>query len=160
TDAFVVKLDPTGKILFSTYLGGSGDETATAIGLDGAGGFWVAGTTTSLDFPTRNAFQNTNAGGRDGFLTRFNTAGTEILYSTYFGGEADETIKRLLIDAGGSIFLAGETVSGTFPGISENLQPSTPECTDTTNGGVARPCIRIFLSKISAAGTAVLESSA
>src|SRR5262249_20761905 len=45
-DAFVVKLDPTGKILFSTYLGGSGDEKATAIGLDGAGGLWVAGTTT------------------------------------------------------------------------------------------------------------------
>src|SRR5262245_58662429 len=95
-DAFVVKLDPTGKILFSTYLGGSGDENATAIGLDGAGGLWVAGTTTSTDFPTRNAFQRTNAGGRDLFLTRFNTSGTEILYSTFLGGDADDTVKRLL----------------------------------------------------------------
>jgi hypothetical protein len=159
-DAFVVKLDPTGKILFSTYLGGSGDESATAIGLDGGGGFWVAGTTTSTNFPSRNAFQNSNAGGRDGFLTRFNTAGTEILYSTYFGGNADDTIKRLLIDSTGNVFIAGETASSTFPGISESLQSSTPECTDSANGGVARPCVRIFLSKINAAGTAVLQSSA
>ena len=159
-DAFVVKLDPTGKILFSTYLGGSGDESASAIGLDGAGGFWVAGTTTSTDFPIRNAFQSTNAGGRDLFLTRFNTSGTEILYSTFFGGNADDTIKRLLIDAGGNVFLAGETVSSTFTGISESLQSSTPECTDTSNGGVARPCVRIFLSKLNPGGTAVLQSVA
>jgi hypothetical protein len=159
-DAFVVKLDPTGKILFSTYLGGSGDESATAIGLDGAGGFWVAGTTTSTDFPIRNALQNTNAGGRDSFLTRFNTSGTQILYSSYFGGDADDTIERLLIDAGGNVFLAGETVSNRFPGISESLQSSAPECTDTTNGGAPRPCIRIFLSKLNAAGTAILQSLA
>src|SRR5262245_4982340 len=159
-DAFVVKLDPTGKIVFSTYLGGSGDEIATAIGLDGAGGFWVAGTTTSTNFPTLNAFQNKNAGGRDGFLTRFNTAGTAILYSTYFGGNADDAIKKLLIDSSGNVFIAGETTSTTFPGISESLQSSTPECIDTTNGGIARPCGRIFLSKLNAAGTAVLQSSA
>jgi len=159
-DAFVVKLDPTGKILFSTYLGGSGDESATAIGLDGAGGFWVAGTTTSTNFPTRNAFQNANAGGGDGFLTRFNTAGTAILYSTYFGGDGQDAIKRLLIDSSGNIVLAGETASTTFPGISESLQSSTPECTDGANGGVARPCVRIFLSKLNAAGTALIQSSA
>src|SRR5262249_11943796 len=88
------------------------------------------------------------------------TSGTEILYSTFLGGDADDTIKRLLIDAGGNIFLAGETVSSTFPGISERLQSSAPECTDTTNGGVARPCVRIFLTKLNAAGTAVLQSGA
>jgi Beta-propeller repeat len=159
-DAFVVKLDPTGKILFSTYLGGSGDESATAIGLDGAGGFWVAGTTTSTNFPTRNAFQNNNAGDRDGFLTRLNTAGTAILYSTYFGGDGQDAIKRLLIDSSGNVFVAGETASSTFPGISEGLQSSTPDCTDSANGGVARPCVRIFLSKLNAAGTAVIQSSA
>jgi len=159
-DAFVVKLGPTGEIVFSTYLGGSGDETANAIGLDGAGGFWVAGTTTSTNFPTRNAFQKTNAGGRDSFLTRFNTAGTEILYSTYFGGDADDSIKRLVIDSGGNVLVAGETTSSAFPGISGSLQSLTPECTNTAIPATARPCIRIFLSKLNAAGTAVLQSVA
>src|SRR5262249_9578748 len=132
---------------------------ATAIALDGAGGFWVAGSTTSPDFPTKSGFQNNNAGGQDGFLTRFNTAGTAILYSTYFGGEADDAIKKLLIDSSGNVLVAGETSSNIFPGISDSSQPSAPECTDSPSPGALRPCVRIFLSKLNAGGTAVLQSS-
>ena len=106
-DAFVTKVDPTGsQYLYSTYLGGAGKDAATgiALGVDRSAfvtGYTNSGATSTLsaqiavpgpdEFPTTaNAFQSLNAGGYDAFLTRLSPDGSDLIYSTYIGGEADE----------------------------------------------------------------------
>ena len=86
TDAFVAKLDPTGTtLLYSTYLGGSGDDTGNAIAVDVNGNAYVAGSTTSGNFPVLVAFQGTNRGLSDAFVTKLNPSGSALVYSTYLG---------------------------------------------------------------------------
>ena len=86
-DAFVAKLGPGGSALvYSTYLGGGGFEWGYAIAVDGTGGAYVTGDSGSLDFPVANAFQPTNRGGWDGFVTQLSPGGSALVYSTYLGG--------------------------------------------------------------------------
>ena len=96
-DAFVTKLDPSGQIVYSTYLGGTGNEEGWGIAVDGDGRAYVTGNTDSDDFPTRNAAQDTNRSrGCEGdvpcplenFVARFNAAGSALEYGTYLGGRA------------------------------------------------------------------------
>ena len=98
TDAFVTKLNPTGSALvYSTYLGGSGNDSGSAIALDSAGEAYVAGQTTSTNFPTVNPFQATNQGGYDGydvFVSEFNAAGSALVSSSYLGGNDDDYARR------------------------------------------------------------------
>ncbi len=89
-DGVVTKFDPTGSVVFSTYLGGSSDEMAEAVAIGESGTVFVTGRTMSTDFPTHNAYQGSYGGGaRDAFLSAFNPDGT-VLYSTYLGGNANE----------------------------------------------------------------------
>src|SRR5258708_31699605 len=76
-------IDP---ILYSTYLGGNGENLGTGIAVDGSGNAYVTGYTTSTDFPTANPLQPNNAGSNDVFVTKINAAGSALVYSTYLCG--------------------------------------------------------------------------
>ena len=89
----MTKLNPTGTALvYSTYLGGTGEDYGSGIAVDTAGNAYVTGTTYSTDFPTTaGAFQTTFGGGNaDAFVTKLNPTGTALVYSTYLGGTGDD----------------------------------------------------------------------
>src|SRR5262249_55868863 len=98
TDGFIAKFDPEGRLLFSSYFGGSGPDAVNAIALDPDGNLVVAGETHSVDLPTTDdAFQLEYAGGSafgygDGFIAKLTPDGSKLLYCSYFGGSGDEKI--------------------------------------------------------------------
>ncbi|MFN0085202.1 MAG: FG-GAP-like repeat-containing protein [Blastocatellia bacterium] len=124
-DAFVAKLNPQGSgLIYSTYLGGSSNDEATAVAVDSAGNAYVGGQTSSLDFPVIGATQPSLAAGTDGFVTRLNAAGSQILFSTYLGGGSADQITSIAVDGSRGIYVAGGTSSGNFP--SRNPIPLPP----------------------------------
>jgi hypothetical protein len=111
-DAFVIKLDPSGsQILWGTFLGGSAEDRAQAIAVDAAGSVFVAGYTTSTNFPLAQPLQSRRAGIRDAFITKIDPAGKNLLFSTYFGGAGSDTANAIALDAAGLPYIAGETDS-------------------------------------------------
>jgi hypothetical protein len=110
-DAFVTKFDPTlGSILYSTLLGGTGDDVGADLEVDASATAYVAGRTTSLDFPTASASQPVLAGGQDAFVAALDATGSALVYSSYLGGSGDETVARLArMDS--SVVVAGATSS-------------------------------------------------
>ncbi|HEY0003167.1 MAG TPA: SBBP repeat-containing protein [Pyrinomonadaceae bacterium] len=119
SDAFVTKLSAAGTAFtYSTYLGGTTDESGNGIALDSAGNAYVAGGTTSTDFPTVNPTQATNGGGIDVFLTKFNPGGTSLIYSTYFGGSGGDTALAVALDSANSMYLTGRAASTNFPTLN------------------------------------------
>src|ERR1700683_4916245 len=92
TDVFVSKLDPSGNLLFTDTFAGKGVDTGTAIALDPSGNIYIAGTTTSDDFPLTKALQTQpNPAYGTGFIIKLSNDGSTILYSTYFGGTLGAT---------------------------------------------------------------------
>jgi hypothetical protein len=124
SNAFVAKLNVAGSALvYSTYLGGSGSDAATAIALDGAGNAYVTGQTSSRNFPTVNALQPANGGGaHDAFVTRLNPAGAALDYSTYLGGGGDDAGQGIAADGVGDAYVTGQTSSSDFP-TAQAIQP-------------------------------------
>ena len=101
TDAFVAKLDPTGTtLLYSTYLGGSGDDSGNAIAVDATGNAYVTGSTTSSNFPVLSAFQTTFRGLSDAFVAKLDPTGGALLYSTLLGGNDQDFAFGIAVDAG------------------------------------------------------------
>ncbi|MGH8539626.1 MAG: Calx-beta domain-containing protein [Stenotrophobium sp.] len=121
TDAFVAKLNAAGSALvYSTYLGGSGDNQANAIAVDSTGNAYVAGVTLAYDFPTANPLQPANAGGADAFVAKLNAAGSALVYSTYLGGSetsssGNDQANGIAVDSAGNAYVAGQTSSTNFP---------------------------------------------
>lgn len=117
TDAFVARFSPDGATLeFSTYLGGRGDDFGEGIAVDGAGNIYVAGITASADFPQQGGVQSQfNGGAFDAFVTKFNAAGDQLVYSTFLGGAGADEALRLALDAGNNAYLTGLTDSANFP---------------------------------------------
>jgi len=117
-NAFVTKLNPAGTapLLYSTYLGGSGDDDGRGIAVDGVGDAYVTGITNSTDFPTTTgAFQTTNGGGFDAYVTKLNPAGSAPVYSTYLGGSLTDFGQGIAVDAAGNAWVTGGTQSTNFP---------------------------------------------
>ena len=125
-DAFVSKLSARGVLVYSTYLGGVGNDIGYAIALDGEDNAYVAGSTgsptfTTPIFPLQRALQGTLGGNRggfgllDSFVTKVNSCGTAILYSSYFGGTFAESVDAIAVDARGNAYMAGYTQSPNFP---------------------------------------------
>lgn len=115
-EAFVLKLSPVAnQIVYATYLGGSGDDRAMGLAVDGTGSVYVVGSTTSLDFPTVAAAQAQISGGRDGFVARLNPQGNALVFSTYLGGQGSDLINAACLTRAGELWVAGESDSIDFP---------------------------------------------
>ncbi len=138
-DAFVTKFKATGSSrVYSTYLGGTGDDAGFAIAVDSGGNAYVAGLTNSTNFPTSaGAFQAAFADVNDAFVTKLNSTGTALAYSTYFGGTDDDEAFGIAVDSTGNAYVTGNASSVDFPTTASAFQPAT-------GGGFGE----IFFSKI------------
>jgi hypothetical protein len=117
-DAFVTKLSPSGNsLIYSTYLGGSGQEGGRGIAVDGSRNAYVTGFTGSVDFPTHNPYQTYQGPTSywDAFVTKLSPSGNSLAYSTYLGGNNDDRGFGIAVDASGNAYITGETQSTNFP---------------------------------------------
>ena len=115
SDVFVAKLSPTGDtLLFSTFLGGSAQDKAWGLGLDGGNNIYITGHTYSSDFPLRDALQPHFGGYRDAFVSAFTSEGA-LLYSSYLGGSEADRGWRLAVDDNWIVHVTGSTKSHDFP---------------------------------------------
>ena len=125
SNAFVTKLSPAGdRLTYSTYLGGSQGNGGFGIAIDSSGEAYVAGYTGS-GFPTTSGgFQRSFRGGTsDGFVSKLNSSGTALIWSTYLGGWGSDSISGIALDQNRTVYVAGETSSGNFP-VKASLYPS------------------------------------
>ena len=136
-NAFVAQLQFPNVIHYSSYLGGSGKDSASAITLDSQGNIVIAGSTTSTDFPTTNPLQAVNEGGTDGFVTKFNSTFTGTQYSTYIGGSGNDIINSIANTNNDVLVIVGSTTSKGF-GVSHSTGTNT----------------KAFLASLSSTGTA------
>jgi hypothetical protein len=176
SDAFVAKLSNDGSLLvYSTFLGGAGDEAGRGIAVDPAGNAYVTGETTSTNFPTTpGAFQIASGGTRDAFVTKLDPTGAMTgvtAYSTYLGGSSDDVARGIAVDAAGSAHVIGDTTSANFPlapGASPVPQVGQPISDPQT--GFLYPASAFFqnqpgggrdafVTKLNAAGSALLYST-
>ena len=159
-DAFVVRLNATGGLIFSTLLGGSGEDDASAVAYDPAGNVIVGGTTASRDFPTtpgafHTAYNAPNApadGGAEGdmFVARLTPDGTALTYGTFLGGPQSDVLEDLVVDANGVV-----TVCGWVTGNNVQVFVTTPDAFDRTwNGSQDAAIARL---KLDGAGAADLK---
>lgn len=126
SDAFLTKFDPAVTTMqFSTYFGGSGADQASGVATDLGGNAFIAGVTTSTDFPTKSAVQAASAGGADGFVAQILANGT-VGYSTYLGGSGTDFITAIAVGAAGNAVVAGYTNSTNFPVSSSGAAPWQP----------------------------------
>lgn len=161
-DAFVAKMNPSASgaasLVWSTYLGGSSDDTGASLALDASGDVFVTGGTKSTNFPTTTgAFQRTLGGLGDIYVTELNPTGSALVYSTYIGGSAGEEAFAMALDASGNAYVVGATDSPNFPATVGALQ--------TTYGGNSAPiqcnfsffttCGDAFAVKVNSTGTAL-----
>ncbi len=116
-DVFVTKFNPFGSaMLYSTYLGGTGDDGGVGIAVDGDGNIYVTGHTESPNFPLVNTLQVAYGGGAtDAFVTKFNAAGNALLYSTYLGGSNEDVGHDIAVNEDGDAHVTGGTRSTNFP---------------------------------------------
>jgi uncharacterized protein (TIGR03437 family) len=120
-DAFIAKVGPDGKLVWSTYLGGILDDWATGVALDGAGNVLVAGYTRSANFPLVNPIQSTLDNGvsddYDAFVAKFDPNGARLLYSTYLGGQDIDGAAGIAVDSAGNAYVAvNSNSSAGYPG--------------------------------------------
>ncbi|HYR55669.1 MAG TPA: SBBP repeat-containing protein [Myxococcaceae bacterium] len=122
SDAFVMKISSDGStVLYSTYLGGSGEDVAYGVGVDRWGQACLTGYTKSTDFPTVNALQDHLGGGvgdLDAFVVKLTADGSDLIYSTYLGGSDADTGRAIAVDADGGAYVAGITNSRDFPVVN------------------------------------------
>jgi hypothetical protein len=136
-EAFVTKVNAAGSdLVYSTFLGGKGDDEARGIAVDSEGNAHIAGSTWSRDFPTTpDAFDRSCNGGKDqssngdAFFTILNPTGSALVYSTYIGGTAGDQAHFIAVDTANSAYITGHTVADDFP--------ANEDCYDHTyNGGL------------------------
>jgi len=147
-DAFVTKFTPGGaSLIYSTFLGGNGQEQGQGIAIDANGNAYVTGLTDGSTFPvTPGAFQTT--GSFDAFVTKFNPQGSALVYSTYLGGNAGvDRGWAIAVDDAGSAYITGDTTSTNFP-VASPVQPAY-------GGGLSDA----FVTKLNAAGSALVYST-
>jgi hypothetical protein len=151
-------IDP--GVQFSTFLGGSSEETPAGIVVDAAGNSYVVGTTQSPDYPTTvGAFSRAGAvnGVTDVFVAKINPTGTALVYSTFLGGSDFDTGRAIAIDSSGNAYVAGSTKSIDFPTTGNSFDPTfnipgnCPRCAiDNTDG---------FVTKLNRTGSGLVYST-
>ncbi len=144
-DAFVASFAPNGGgLMWCTYLGGSGDDRAFGLAVDGNRNPYVTGYTSSANFPTVGALQGRLGGTRDAFVAKLNTTGTALIYSTYLGGSAVDTGNSIIVDRNNSAWITGDTTSTNLPATLHAFQARGAGAQDT------------FVAKLSPAGNALV----
>ena len=124
TDAFVSIISMTDGLLYSTYYGGTNNETPHAIARDQAGFLYIFGTTQSGDLPiTTSAYQSYIWGPSDTFLAKLDPNTSQISYATYLGGEADDDGRAMAVSPGGLVYFAASTYSLNFPYVGYVYRP-------------------------------------
>lgn len=140
-EAFVCKLNPQGTALvYSTFLGGSGDDAGNGIAVDKSGNAYVVGTTQAPDFPVTNGlYANFQGGPGDAFLAKLNPQGSALLSSSYLGGSGNDAGTAIDLDSAGNIYLSGDTTSADLPVTANALQKErdTPVLVKSTDGGAS-----------------------
>jgi len=146
-DVFVTKFSSAGNsLVYSTYLGGGFNESGHSITVDSSGSAYVTGSTSSTNFPTFNPYQ-TDQGGTDAYVTKLNSDGNGLDYSTYLGGSGgNEVGTGITVDSSGAAYVTGSTGSTNFP----TLNPYQ----STNQGGVD-----VFVTKLSSAGNNLIYST-
>lgn len=135
-DAFATKLNSNGVLVYSTYLGGVGGDTGYAIGADSSGNAYLTGFTNSNNFPTVNPIQSTNgAGAGDAFVTKLNSSGSGLIYSTFLGGSTGDGGRGIAVDSEGYAYVTGYTDSADFPVVDGALRTKSPLFKSTDSGG-------------------------
>jgi hypothetical protein len=156
-EAFVTKLDPLGQtLLYSTYLGGEGDDVGTDRAVDDLGAAYITGRTQAPDFPTVNPVQEDLSGTADAFVAKLTPQGNALAYATYLGGSGNENSNEITfitnggiaVDANRSAYITGSTNSIDFPVTQNPLQ-------NTFGGGAADA----FVTKLSTNGGALVYST-
>lgn len=123
TDVFVSKLSAAGdNLLYSTYLGSFSRDSGHAIELDADGSIIIAGHTESSIFPRMGPFQVNLGGGVDGFVSKLSSDGSTLKFSSFIGGQGDETLSALSLDPNGDLVIAGFTASTDYPVTGDALQ--------------------------------------
>jgi hypothetical protein len=152
SDIFVTKIDAAGgALVYSTYIGGAGQDRADGLGVDYNGNAYVAGRvdSTSINFPTTaGSFAATYRGGDfDAVVFKLNSAGNNFIYSTFLGGEENDSAVGVAVDLSGNAYVTGGTRSAGFPTTATAYQPTRSGDTDG------------FLVKLNSAGSALLYST-
>lgn len=144
-------IDPT--LGYSTYLGGSGQDEATAIAVDSLGDAYVTGQTLSVNFPTTaGALQPNNQGLANVFITELNPGGSALVYSTYLGGISSDAGESIALDAAGDAYVTGQTSSADFPVTPGAFQSTCAGTCSTANPDA-------FVTELNAAGSALIYST-
>ncbi|MEW6612327.1 MAG: SBBP repeat-containing protein [Pseudomonadota bacterium] len=127
TDAFLARYSPAGAKLNATYYGGSGDDRALGLAVDGAGNAYLTGNTNSTNLAVLNPVtgQNTFHGTQDAFAAKLNPAGQALLYATYLGGALADFGSGIAVDAQGNAYVTGSTNSPDFPVTAGVFQASS-----------------------------------
>jgi hypothetical protein len=149
-DAFVARISADGNtLLFATYLGGTGADSAAAVAIDAAGNIHITGNTASTVFPTTaGAYDRTYNGGQgDTFVAAFSPDGSQLLYSTFVGGADTDDGRAIAIDESGDIWVGGNTRSANFPVSADAFDA-------TWNGD-----LDVFVVKLSGTGTTLRYST-
>lgn len=159
--AFVTEFNPSGSALvYSTFLGGSDADFPYGMALDASGNIYVTGYTYSNDFPvTAGAFQTTCKGGNCGgqlsdvFLSKLNSTGSALVYSTYIGGSGYDGGEGVVVDGAGDAYVVGQTISTDFPVTAGAFQSQCDNCNLTNYSGDA------FVLEMNPSGSALLYST-
>ena len=136
-------IDPV--LIYASYLGGTGADQANGIAVDGTGNVYLAGTTTSVDFPGAS-LGNLAQGTNHVFVAKLNAAGTNLIYADYIGGNGTDAAAALVLDSANEVYVTGSTQSSNFPTINA-YQPTEPG----PNSG--------FLTRVSADGSTLVYST-
>lgn len=145
-DVYLIKVSPTGQVIFSTYIGGAGSDQLYDIAIARNGSVILVGETGSNNFPLVDAFQSRRKGPNDAFVTIVSGDGRRIVYSTYIGGTSDDSALGVDLDGAGNIYLAGGTGSSNFP-VKNPFQSQLSDFDDA------------FVLKLSPDGKQILYSS-
>lgn len=143
-DVFVTKLNTTlsTPLVYSTYIGGSADDEGYDIALDASNRAYVAGWTSSANFPTQVPFDGVSNGSRDAFVLRLNAAGNGLDYSTYLGGTGDDEAYGIAVDGADNAYVTGSSNSAGFPTTAGVVQAGKSTGEDA------------FVTRLDAAGSA------
>jgi len=157
-DAFVAKLNATGSgLIYSTYIGGSASDVSNAIAIDESGNVYLAGSTSSSDFPVTAGIPQSSFGGNtDAFVLKLEASGAALSYATYLGGSAADYGQGVAVDSSGNAYVTGSTQSPDFP-TANAIQIGNDNCTVINQ--VTTCSADAFVAKINAQGTTLVYST-